>query len=270
MKHIKAFFLFIQSAIKHRFVIQQLVKRDFQNKYLASYIGLPWVFIQPAILIAVMWFAFSFGLKIQVMDGGVPFVFWLICGMIPWMFLSDALNFTTHSLVEFSYLIKKTSFNMGIIPFIKIFTALIIHIAFLFLLMIISIGYGYYPTVYWFQIIYYLFASFILITGLGWLVSALTVFIRDIGQVVMAVISILFWATPIIWPFSKLGEDLEWIALFNPFFYLIEGYRYTFIDQVWFFESLEMNIYFWSFTSVIFIAGATVFRKLKGHFADVL
>jgi ABC-type polysaccharide/polyol phosphate export permease len=267
VKRALAFFVFI---FKQRFIIQQLVKRDFQNKYLASYLGLIWAFAQPAVLIIVMWFAFTFGFKIKTTDSGMPFVPWLICGMLPWLFISDTLINTANSLIEYSYLIKKNAFNVGTIPLIKIITAFIIHLFFLAVIIIIAIAYGYYPTIYWIQIPYYLFATFILLTGIGWCVSALTVFVRDIGYLITVATSVLFWATPIIWPYSMLQGHYKYVALLNPFFYITEGYRYTFLQQKWFFNNIEMNFSFWLITLFFVVSGGLIFQRLKPHFADVL
>ena len=80
----------------------------------------------------------------------------------------------------------------------------------------------------------------------------------------------LFWATPIIWPYTMLEGNYRYIALLNPFFYITEGYRYTFLEKVWFFEFVEMNVYFWILTTIIFVIGALTFQKLKRNFGDVL
>ena len=270
MRYLKSFIGFIYTLYQQRYVIGQLVRRDFQNKYLASYIGLPWAFIQPGATILVMWFAFTFGLKINVMDGGIPFVPWLICGLIPWFFMSETLTSSSNSLIEYAYLIQKTSFKVAIIPFIKIFTGLIIHLFFILILAILVMAYGYYPNIYWLQIFYLVFASFILLSGIGWLVSSINVFIRDVGLIVNVGISIIFWATPIIWPYSMLTGNLKYLALFNPFFYIIEGYRYSFLQQQWMFQNVEMTIYFWVVTVILFVSGAMIFKRLSPHFADVL
>jgi len=270
MFYIKSFFYFLLTIYQQKYVIGQLVKRDFQNKYLASYIGLPWAFIQPAMTIVVIWFAMTYGLKIGKIDGGLPFVPWFICGMIPWLFISETISSSSSSLIEYSYLIKKTSFKVAIIPFIKIFTALIVHLFFIVVIAVFAIGYGFKPCIYWFQIIYLLFSSLILLTGLGWLLSSITVFVRDMGPIVNVVISILFWATPIMWPYTMLSGNMKYLALLNPFFYITNGYRYTFLAKAWMFQNVEMTIYFWVTTTFIFIAGALVFKKLMPHFADVL
>ncbi|MHC1708682.1 MAG: ABC transporter permease [Bacteroidales bacterium] len=270
MKHIRSLISFVYVLFKHKYIIGQLVRRDFQNKYLASYIGLAWAFIQPAMSILVIWFAFTYGLKIGKMDSGLPFAPWFICGMIPWIFIAETITSSSGSLIEYSYLIKKTYFKVSIIPFIKIFTTLITHVFFIGVIIIFTLAYGFKPSVYWFQIIYLLISAFILLSGLGWLISSITVFVRDMGPIVNVIIAILFWATPIMWPYTMLSGHLKYLALLNPFFYIIEGYRYTFIGNAWIFQNIEMTMYFWVLTSIIFITGALVFKKLTPHFADVL
>jgi lipopolysaccharide transport system permease protein/teichoic acid transport system permease protein len=271
MSSIRSFLSFLSSLYVLKYTIGQLVKRDFQNRYLASYIGLSWSFIQPVMSILVIWFALTYGLKIKTTDdGGIPFIPWLICGMIPWFFISETINSSSMSLIEYSYLIKKTAFKVAIIPFIKIFSALIIHLFFIIIIAIFAMAYGFMPDIHWLQVIYLVFAALVLLTGLGWLFSAITVFVRDMTPIINVVISILFWATPIMWPYAKIGDQLRYLALLNPFFYIIEGYRYTFLEKQWMFQNIEMTIYFWCITIPIFITGALVFKKLTPHFADVL
>lgn len=268
--HGKAFYWFFRTILSQGFIVKELVKRDMQKKYFASFIGIWWAFIQPAALIFVMWFAFTFGLKIGDVDDRYPFALWLICGMIPWFFISETLQSASNSLVEYSYLIKKTSFKTGFVPMIKLLTALIVHVFFVLFMLVVASLYGYYPDLYWIQIIYYLFSAIVLLCGFAWLGAALNVFVRDVGPVISVITSVMFWVTPIIWPFTMLEGRLQLIAYLNPFFYLTEGYRNVFLHKVWFFETPLFTFYFWLFTFLVFSSGAIIFRKLKPHFADVL
>ena len=270
MKYIKDFLSILSVLVKQRYLIFQLSKRDFQNKYLASYIGLPWAFIQPGVTILIMWFVFTRGFKVGSADANIPFAPWLICGMVPWFFISETITGTTNSLIEYSYLIKKIYFRASIIPLIKIFTALIIHGFFILLMTGFAISNEYTPNVYWIQIFYYLLATIILLTGIGWLTSSMTVFVRDVGQFVNVTVQILFWATPIFWQYSKLEGNWRLIVYLNPFFYIINGYRETFFGKVWFWEHLRSTLYFWGLTAFIIILGALIFKRLRPHFADVL
>ena len=253
-----------------REVLFQLTKRDFISRYISSYIGIYWAFIQPFISIFVMWFVFTIGFKTGKVDTSVPFTLWLICGMIPWFFLNETINGATRSLIEYSYLITKINFRSSIVPIIKVLTALMLHSMFIGLLVIFCIAYGFYPTWHWIQIFYYLFASILLIMGITWFTSAITVFIRDVEQIVSVFMQIAFWATPIFWHHSMLTGKLTYVAYLNPFFYIINGYRDSLIYHKWFFEYPGLTLYFWAITLFFFISGALIFSRLKPHFADVL
>jgi ABC-type polysaccharide/polyol phosphate export permease len=267
----KEIFSFLVDIVKQRVALVALVKRDFGKRYLSSFVGLAWAFIQPAIYIFVVWFAFTFGLRVKQTASGQDFVSWFITGIVPWMFISQTLIFSSNALEEYSFLIKKTRISPSLIPLVKIFSGMIVHLSLIFIIIILFISfYGMTPSIYWFQIIYYLFALTVLLSGISWLISSINIFIHDMTHIVNIFVSILFWATPIMWPYSMLNGKLRYIALLNPFFYITEGYRYTFIDHVWFFEYVEMNIYFWTFTLLIFVLGILVFNRLRPSFADVL
>lgn len=262
---------FLFSFVKQRKIIYTMVIRDFEGRYFSSFIGLPWAFIQPAASIFVIWFAFTYGLKAGVTSTGVPYTPWLIVGLIPWMFISQTMIVACAAIPEYSYLIKKTSLNVSMIPLIKVFSGMIVHVILIVcIIILLSLFYDIYPSIYWLQILYYLFALTILLSGIAWFVASVNVFIKDMAHIINIAVNMLFWATPVIWPYSMLTGNLKYIALLNPFFYITEGYRYTFIEKKWFFEFPEMNIYFWGVTITIFVLGALTFQKLKPDFGDEL
>ncbi len=267
----KSLMNFILTIVKQRKILYTLIIRDFEGRYLSSFIGLPWAFIQPIMTVFVIWFAFTFGLRGGITNSGVDYAPWLVLAMIPWLFISQTIIVSSDSLREYDYLIKKTNFPVSLIPIVKIFSGLIVHsILIVLILLLLIVFYDIHPTIYWFQIFYYLFALIVLLSGISWFVSSINVFIHDMAHIVNIIVTMLFWATPIFWPYSMLTGNYRYIALLNPIFYITEGYRYTFIEQTWFFEYTEMNIFFWSFTIPIFILGAFTFKKLKPHFADQL
>jgi len=271
MKQIKGFLYFLVALFKQRNIMYVLVIRDFKSRYFASFIGLPWAFIQPAVYVVVIWFAFTFGMRSGNTASNVPFAPWLLVGMIPWMFISQTMIVSCAALFEYAYLIKKTKLNVSLIPIIKIFSGMIVH-AILIAIVIIMLIFSFhiYPTIYWIQIFYYLFATTVLLSGIAWFVATINVFVRDMSHIVNIIVTMLFWATPIIWPYSMLQGNYRYIALLNPFFYITEGYRYTFVENHWFFEFIEMNIYFWVITILIFVVGALTYQKLKPDFGDML
>lgn len=264
-------FNIIMDFFKQRHVLATLIRRDFASRYLSSYIGLPWAFIQPVTHVFVMWFAFTYGLRTGITDSGVPFAAWLMVAMVPWLFISQSIIVCCMALPEYAYLIKKTKIQLHFIPLIKILSGMTIHIVVLMLVVLLLIfHFDITPTIYWIQIPYYLLSTLVLLTGIGWFVSSVNVFIHDMGHIINIIVSILFWTTPILWPFSMLQNNLKYIALLNPFFYITEGYRYTFIEQKWFFQFPEMNIYFWTLNLFFIWFGWKTFKKLQPDFGDVL
>ena len=262
---------FLKELLGNRKLILNLAKNDFKTKYAGSYLGIIWAFIQPVITVLVYWFVFEIGLR-QTGNSDVPFVLWLIAGLVPWFFFSDALNGGTNSLLEYNYLVKKVVFKISVLPIVKILSAFFVNVFFILFTMVIYACYGKYPDLYYLQIIYYIICVFMLVLGLSYLTSAVVIFFRDLTQIINIILQIGVWMTPIMWNIDTMGlsSKITFILKLNPMFYVVQGYRDVLINKIWFWEHGTMTIYFWSFTLISFILGAIVFKRLKIHFADVL
>ncbi len=269
MTYVKQFFLFLLDIIKSRRIIFELTKKDFQSRYLGSYLGILWAFVQPTVTILIFWFVFQVGFKSTPVDN-FPFILWLMAGIIPWFFFSDAISSSTSSIIDNSYLVKKVVFRVSVLPIIKILSALFIYLFFIAFLFIMFLVYGHMPSLYNLQVIYYLFATIVLVLGLSWITSSLVIFLRDIGQVVGMLLQFGFWLTPIFWSFKMIPEQYHFIFKLNPVYYIVEGYRNSFIYHTWFWEYYNLTAYFWIETLALFVIGALLFRRLRPHFADVI
>jgi lipopolysaccharide transport system permease protein/teichoic acid transport system permease protein len=254
---------------KSKRLLLDLIKNDFRSRYLNNYLGVFWAFIQPSITILIFWFVFQVGFKSAPVQD-TPFVLWLIAGMIPWFFFAEALGSATNAILDNGFLVKNIVFRVSLLPIVKISSALMIHIFFIMFMVGMHFYYGYTPSIYWFQIVYYLIASIILLLGISWITSSVVIFFRDIGQLIAMVIQFGFWLTPIFWMLSRVPEQFQWIFKLNPVYYITQGYRDAFIYHVWFWEKPMETLQFWMITMTFFALGAVVFRKLRPHFADVL
>lgn len=256
-------------VIQEKKLIWNLSKNDFKTKYAGSYLGIIWAFVQPVITVLVYWFVFEVGLK----SGKVseyPFILFLMCGLVPWFFFSDSLNGGTTALIEYNYLVKKVVFNISVLPIVKIISALFVHLFFVFVVGLICIGYGYNMDVYWIQIPYYVFCTIVMVLGLTYLTSTIVCFFRDLTQIISIVLQVGMWVTPIMWQVSILSPKLQTIFKLNPMYYIVEGYRNSFLGKKWFWEDMTWTIYFWIVVVVGLGIGVTTFKKLRVHFADVL
>ena len=267
----KALVEFPAEIYQNRKLVWELAKNDFKTKYAGSYLGIIWAFIQPVITVLVYWFVFGVGLRSgDVMD--VPFVLWLIAGIVPWFFFSDAWGGGTSALIVYQYLVKKVVFQIDILPFVKVVSAMFVHVFFAFFTLILCMCYGYLPDLYVLQVIYYSICVFVLALGFSYITSAIVVFFKDLTQIIGIVLQVGIWMTPIMWNMEtmNLPEWLSTILKFNPMYYIVEGYRDALLMKEWFWEKPWLTLYFWVFAIGFFGLGTMIFRKLKIHFADVL
>lgn len=270
MRYFKEFYRFLKHIVESRKLLFSLAYNDFQEQYLGSYLGAIWSIIRPILFIAVIWFIFGVGFKSKPTDSDTPFILWLLCGLIPWFFFAEAFNKGSRAIVSNAYLVKKVAFRLSILPIVKILSSLIIHIIFLVLLLAVCVLYNYKPTIYWLQIPYYLTCNILLLLGLGWLTSALRVFIKDIGEIISVIIQFGFWLTPIFWSLSLIPSSYHAFVKLNPMYYIIDGYRSSLLEQQWFWSSTSETLIFLSTMFIILVIGAITFKRLKPHFGDVL
>lgn len=260
---------FLKAIFQSKALLLTLTKNDLKQKYVGNILGIAWAFIQPTATIMIFWFVFQVGFKAQPVDN-FPFILWLVSGMFPWFFFAESVLNGTNSIIANSFLVKKVVFRVSLLPIVSLLSSLTIHIFFIFFTFFMFMYYGYMPELYWLQVFYYTFATSVLILGLSWLTSSIVVFFKDMGQFISMVIQFGFWLTPIFWAMKTVPEKYHWIIQLNPVVYIIEGYRNSFIYHKWFWEDINMTIYFWGITLVILGLGALTFKKLRPHFSDVL
>lgn len=262
---------------QNRRLIWKLAQNDFKTRYAGSYLGIIWAFVQPVVTVILYWFVFTVALPSRAVgikgDIEVPYILWLIAGLVPWFFFSEALTNGTHALLEYNYLVKKVVFKISILPIIKIISAIFVHAFFVFFTLILFSCYGYYPDLYTLQIFYYSACLFVFVLGLSYITCSIIVFFRDLGQIISILLQVGMWATPILWNLNTMASGhpkLMILFKLNPMNYIVEGYRSALIDKLWFWENFYSTAYFWILTMLMFAVGALVFKRLKVHFADVL
>ena len=190
--------------------------------------------------------------------------------MIAWLFFAEVFAATTTIIQQYSFLIKKVDFSLGILPMVKVLSALTAHAVFIIITLIVGLFYGIYPGFHTLQIFYYTGASSILLIGLGWLTSSTSIFIKDVNNIVSIVIQFGFWLTPIFWSPTMIPEKYLWLIKINPLYYIVEGYRDSLIYGTPIWNKPYELIYFWFVVMIILFVGATVFRRLRPHFAEVI
>ncbi|MDY3918775.1 MAG: ABC transporter permease [Candidatus Limivivens sp.] len=258
---------------KNRRMIYKLAKNDFKTRYAGSMFGTVWAVVQPLVTIAVYYFVFGFGFRGGQNVGEVPFVLYLVAGIVPWFYFSEALTNGTSSMLEYSYLVKKVVFNIQVLPVVKLVSATFVHLIFIVIAFLLFAFFGRFPDLYCLQIVYYFACLAILTLALSYTTSAVVVLFRDLGQIVNILLQVGVWLTPIMYDVNMMFANHPWVPRvlrLNPVYYVVNGYRDALINKRWFWEEPEWTIYFWVLTILLFLFGRWVFQRLRVHFADVL
>lgn len=254
---------------RKRNTIYELAKREFQSQNKSTYLGIVWGYIHPLTYILLLVLVFNIGLRSNP-GKDIPFVVYLITGMISWQFFSKSFSSITEVVKTHSFLIKKGDFSLGILHIAKIFSDLIPHLILLAVTIIVCWAYGIRPGIYNLQLLYYLAAMFLLLLGLGWITSSTSLFIQDVSNMVTIVSQFGFWVTPILWNITRIPEKYRWLIKLNPMCYIVTGYRDSLIYKIPFWSKPHETLYFWFFTLVVLLLGIVIFRKLKPHFGEVI
>lgn len=260
----------IQELYKSKSLLWQLTKSELSSKYRTHYLGGAWTFISPLLQISIYWFIFGLGIRGNAEVNGIPFLAWLICGLIPWLFIAPTLTAGTRSIISKLPLISKLKFPISILPNVVIMTNAVPFFVMLMMAICILTGYGYGPTIYYVQLIYYLFATAVLLLAILLFTATLTVIVRDIQLAMQSLVRFMFFLLPIVWVTDNLPDKFLFLLKLNPLYYLIDGYRMTLLGDGWFYSHPIELIYFWGVTLILLVFGAKSYEKFKNQFVDFI
>ncbi|MDD2414143.1 MAG: ABC transporter permease [Eubacteriaceae bacterium] len=266
----KDFYSFFKDLWLNRKLLIRFSKNDFKARYAGSFFGVFWAFFTPFVTIVVYWFVFEKGLKAGMTDGSIPFICFLVTGIIAWFFFSDTVLTATNCFRDYSYLVKKVVFNIRILPTAKLLSNLYTHFFFIGIALILTAIYGFYPGLHTLQLIYYLFCMVVLVTGITWISSSIQPFFSDISPLINIILQVLMWGSPILWSINTFPAKFHFMFKLNPLFYIVQGYRDSFFGTGWFWQYGKMTLYFWAVSIALLIVGSLIYTKMRPHFSDVL
>lgn len=272
----KSAYMILKEQIQNFYLIRRLSMYELKSANKSNYLGASWEVLNPLIQILIYWFVFGSIMKradIQISDQNFPFITWLVCGFILWTFFYQSVIQGSKSIYTRLAMLSKMNFPMSVIPSIVIFSQLYIHV-FLLLFVIILLNFmGFYVSIYYIQIIYFLFATIFLVFAISLITSTLSTIIRDVHMLLNAVLRMFLYVSPVLWPISSIidNKTVIFIVKLNPLYYLIEGYRASLLSKEWyFFINWEYTLYFWGITIILFLLGAGLHMKFRRHFIDYL
>lgn len=211
----------------HRRLIAQLATNDFRGRYSGSVLGTVWAVVQPLTMIVMYTVIFAVVLKVKVgVKGGVTeFGLFLICGMIPFNTVADAVRRSSGVYLELSHMMRRIPMPPVVLPASRVLTALIEFGIVLVLFLGLLVVAGYPPGGLAPGILLLLPMHLAMALGLSMVIASLTVLVRDTAALTESVLTIWFLATPVFYPRSMLPGVLRDVIDANPMTPLVEGYR---------------------------------------------
>lgn len=273
-----------QSRLRWELLVN-LVRKDLKVKYQSSALGFLWSLATPLLLLAVYYLVFSY-----ILRNGIPdFAVYLMAGLLPWNAFSSSLSFGSGSVVGNANLVKKVRFPLSVLPlsavgYAAVHFVLQMGVFLAFLLFFHRAAFG--P-----QLVLLVPATLVLVvfsTGLAMLVAALTVRYRDVQHLLEVVLLAWFWLNPVIYGLFLVRDRLhEWTWLFflNPMAGVIATFqRALYVDatvevpggprQVLAYDGYSGYLLIlgmgFAISAVTFAVGLSVFRRMRGDFAEDL
>ena len=265
-------FALVKSIIHHRQMIWQMTKREVVGRYQGSAMGLAWSFFNPILMLIVYTFVFS-----EIFNsrwGGVgdeskaQFAVVVFVGMIVLNLFTEVINRAPNLIVSNTNYVKKVVFPLEVLPVIAMAAALfhsLVSMTVLLITFFLFNGYLHWTIVY---IPIILLPIIVLITGLAWTLSSLGVFLRDVGQTITIITTMLTFLSPIFYPVSAVPESVRLFIMANPLTFIIEQAREVLI---WGRSPDFIGLMIYSVIALIVAnVGFGWFQKTRKGFADVL
>ncbi len=255
----------LKELYEYRTMISSMVKRDLVGRYKKSVLGFLWSFIDPLIQLLIYTFLFT-----VIMPTGIPyFHICLFVALVPWLFVSSCLTGGCMCVVGQQDMLKKIYFPREVLPVAFVtsqFVNMVLSFVIVFFMLIIT-GYGINILAVLFLPLIMLM-EYILVLGLTFLTSAITVFFRDMQQILAALSLLLMYASPIIYTLDFVPMKYRIFYMLNPITRVLVAYR----DILYYKQIPEFTNIILGFIESIFVfgIGVLVFKRLNKHFAEEL
>jgi ABC-2 type transport system permease protein len=281
----------LRNLASRRELLTSLITSDIRIKYKGSALGLFWSMISPALTLVTYFLVFSVVLK-----NGIPnFVVYLFSGLVVWNMFQNSVNSATGVIVDRAGLVKKVSFPREILALSNVGAAVIYFFIQLGVLALFLVVIGHQPAWGFLWVLPISFAALYLFTAaLSIVMSAVTVYLRDMRHLIEVVLQLWFWMTPVVYSYehalapSLHAHGLSPIYFSNPITLIVLTFQRTFyvnplvhstlaphpiinVLPTWPLSTyVELNLGLVAIMSVLFLVAVSVFGRLEGNFESEL
>ncbi len=255
----------------NKYLLTQLIKNDIKQKYQGSILGILWSFIVPILMLVIYTFVFSvvFQAKWDIdSTDKYQFAIVLFCGLSAFNIMSEVMNRSTNIIAANVNYVKKVIFPLELLPIVLVCSALFTSVINFLILIIVRVILYHDVSDTLFMFIPVMIPLILLSYGVGLIISATSVYLKDIANIISVLVTVLMYMSPVFFPLSAVPEDLRIVCEINPMTYIIENIRRVVLYGEW----PDYSSYVISICIAVFLSifGYFVFERAKEGFADVL
>ncbi len=250
------------------FLLREMVVRDVRSRYAGSGLGILWAFALPILWMVLYTGVFSLVLRVPVEGGFASFPEFLMAGLLPWMAISEGLSRSASCLLDNAAMVKKTVFPLETLV-LSVVLAAVVNEVIAFAIYAVYVGWlGHLSGAWLLLAVPALLLQILLTFGLGCFAATATAFLRDTTHAVGIVLTIGFYATPIVYPVSLVPARLRPFIEANPVSGLVDLYRRAFTLHAA--PPPASTAYLAAFCLLAALAGGLMFARARPHFADLI
>lgn len=272
MNNVSEVGMILKEQITNMRFIRRMSKYEERATYQSHYLGLLWQILNPLIQVGTYYLIFGLGLRGGRDVEGVPYIVWMLLGLIPWFYMSQTYTSASRSIYRQVNLASKMKFPVSVLPMINLVSNLTNFFPMILVVIATLLFKGFMPTLFWFQFFYYFFCMLVFLFAVSIFNATITTVIRDYQIILQSTMRLLFYLSGTIWNFetANLPQWVVRILKLNPFFYITSGFRDTFLSKDWFWNKMNYTLIFWVLTIIILIIGSHIHLKFRSKFVDYL
>lgn len=247
---------------KYREMLWSLILSELRTRYKGSVLGFLWTFVNPLLMLLVFTFIFT-----ELMKSTIPhYSLFMFIGLLAWNLFAASVQSSSSVIVRQGSIVKKLYFPREILPLSVVGGSVINYLLSLVILVPFLLFSGYYPTLNWFYLPLILLLETILSIGLALLLSALTVYFRDIEHMLGTILMLWFYLTPVVYSSSILSPRVAQLLKLNPMTDVVLAFHST----LYYNQSPHWKLFVYGFvvSIAILVFGWWLFLRLNRRFAE--
>ena len=248
----------------YRELLKSNVKKEIRGRYKNSILGVLWSFLNPLLQLAV--YSIIFGALLAGSDN--TYHIYICVALIPWTYFTTAITQSAFTVIGNGDIVKKVYFPREILPISVVTSGAVNFIISTLIIIVFVLAAGMGLSKYIILYPFILLVQYVLLLGIGFIMSAITVYVRDLEHIIGIVLMAAFYGTPIVYKLEQLPANLQIFMQLNPMTHLINAYRDIFYYQRM--PDIKMLLILFGISIILTIVGYYIFKKLQKGFVEQL